>query len=125
MFCKHKDSKILFSTGAFSVIECRICGFRKTFPLPSENEAQDFYATKFYRGCDCRRFSSFFEVLVKVFRFLRACEIANWRGIDRVLDVGCGRGLMLFVSGMYLSILMMLIWPWNHPISCLEWEAGF
>lgn len=104
MTCKHKDKSLLFSIDSFSVVECKKCGIRKISPLPPENEIEVFYAGKFYCGGDSRRFSLVFEILVRFFRFLRALEIAKFGDVGRVLDVGCGRGLMLFYLKKYFGV---------------------
>ena len=77
------------------VVVCSGCGTGRFDPMPSDDEIGDFYPTDYYGG-GSEKFTRLIETMVRVVaarhvRFLT-------RGLPagaRVLDVGCGRGLVL------------------------------
>lgn len=101
--CNHSNSRLLYVINDYSIIECGICGFRKTQPIPAPEEIEEIYNKKFYFGDKSRRFGTISELLVKFFRFLRAFEIFILYKPRRILDVGCGRGLMLYYLKRYFK----------------------
>ena len=66
----------------------------RTFPPPSESEIGNWYPAQYY-GKDNVRFNPLFEKMVRWFRRRRAAVIHERVPRGPVLDVGCGRGLML------------------------------
>ncbi len=79
----------------FAVQLCRHCGLARTTPPVPPDELAHYYPQGYYgRG---KRYSSVLERLLDwLYSFRgRLIEIANGLEPGRVLDVGCGRGLLL------------------------------
>lgn len=79
---------------AFRVLRCPDCGYGWTDPAPLETEIGRWYPAAYY-GRENVRFNALFEYLTRWFRRRRADEVACRVPKGRVLDVGCGRGLIL------------------------------
>lgn len=103
--CEHpvaKREKLFtardYITGdAFDVCRCGGCGFVVTLPAPTEGQIEKYYPAGYYGGTSGRRFPAIVEWLQgALYRGrARAVERVLCRGPGRVLDVGCGRGLLL------------------------------
>ncbi|MFH1724572.1 MAG: class I SAM-dependent methyltransferase [Elusimicrobiota bacterium] len=78
----------------FGVVRCGACGLGWTVPAPSEDEIGKWYPPAYY-GEENVRFHWALEVLVRLFRYRRARVIRRRVPAGRVLDVGCGRGIIL------------------------------
>lgn len=78
----------------FKVLRCNDCGFGRTWPAPPPSEIGKWYPQSYY-GDGNVRFNPLFEKLVRLFRKRRARVFHNRVARGPVLDVGCGRGLML------------------------------
>jgi SAM-dependent methyltransferase len=87
-----------FITGRdFTVAHCDECGFDVTTPQPGAEEMDAYYPSGYYGTIEDRRFPHFVETLQNALYTLRVREVeavAN-SGPGRVLDVGCGRGVLL------------------------------
>ncbi|MBI5201914.1 MAG: class I SAM-dependent methyltransferase [Elusimicrobia bacterium] len=79
---------------AFRVIRCPDCGYGWIDPSPADHEIGRWYPKEYY-GKENVRFNKVFELLTRWFRRRRASEVARRVAVGRVLDVGCGRGLIL------------------------------
>lgn len=78
----------------FRVQRCPDCGHGWTDPAPADSEIGRWYPKEYY-GKENVRFNPLFERLTRWFRRRRAREIVSRVRTGRVLDVGCGRGLIL------------------------------
>jgi 2-polyprenyl-3-methyl-5-hydroxy-6-metoxy-1,4-benzoquinol methylase len=78
----------------FRVVRCASCGCASTVPALPETEIGAWYPPAYY-GKENVRFNPVFERLVRWFRLRRARVIARREPPGPVLDVGCGRGMML------------------------------
>ncbi len=78
----------------FEIRRCPDCGLGRTWPAPPPDEISKWYPEQYY-GKGNVRFNPIFERLVRWFRRRRAAVIHNRVPRGPVLDVGCGRGLML------------------------------
>ncbi|MBE7473080.1 MAG: class I SAM-dependent methyltransferase [Anaerolineales bacterium] len=74
---------------------CNNCGLAYTNPRPSIQEIERFYGRHYY-GKDNARFKGIFELLVRLFRKQRTHRLLNLKKSGRILDIGCGRGQMLY-----------------------------
>jgi SAM-dependent methyltransferase len=103
--CSHSSHQLTtlfpardFITGHdFKVAQCSECGFAVTTPSPRGEEIADYYPTGYYGAVEDRRFPGIVEKLQNALYTLRVREVeavAN-SGPGRVLDVGCGRGVLL------------------------------
>src|SRR5262249_17902791 len=81
----------------FEVCRCGDCGFAVTLPAPSPGEIAKYYPATYYGSASGRRFPAIVERLQDGLyrRRVRTVERALAKGPGRVLDVGCGRGLLL------------------------------
>jgi 2-polyprenyl-3-methyl-5-hydroxy-6-metoxy-1,4-benzoquinol methylase len=80
--------------GSFQLLRCRNCGFGWTDPAPAAHEIGKWYPQVYY-GKGNVRFHWALEWLVRIFRQRRASEVTRRTIPGSVLDVGCGRGLIL------------------------------
>jgi 2-polyprenyl-3-methyl-5-hydroxy-6-metoxy-1,4-benzoquinol methylase len=81
----------------FQIAHCAACGFDITSPQPAMHEIADFYPAGYYGNPGDRRFPQMMEVLQEALyaQRVRMVESVAGGGRGRVLDVGCGRGLLL------------------------------
>jgi len=79
----------------FQIVRCTECELGTIYPQPDFAEIVGFYPPRYY-GADGRKFSGAIENLVRKVGARRASFLSRLmpRG-GRVLDVGCGRGVML------------------------------
>jgi 2-polyprenyl-3-methyl-5-hydroxy-6-metoxy-1,4-benzoquinol methylase len=78
----------------FYILRCEDCGLGRTEPALSEKEIGKYYPPSWY-GKNNVRFNRIFEWLVRIFRNRRSVVIKKRSKPGPVLDVGCGRGLIL------------------------------
>ncbi len=83
-----------FSVGDFQVLRCPDCGLGLTAPPVPPAEIDRWYPEAYY-GKENVRFNALFELLTRWFRRRRASVLRRRVPPGAVLDVGCGRGLML------------------------------
>lgn len=82
--------------GYFSVTRCKECDFVYTNPQPEEKELKELYSTEYY-GEEHQRFWPVIEKTITFFRERRIKEIEKFKRKGRILDIGCGRGRMLYL----------------------------
>ncbi|MBI5240391.1 MAG: class I SAM-dependent methyltransferase [Elusimicrobia bacterium] len=82
------------SVGEFQVLRCRTCGLGLTAPPVPPTEIGRWYPEAYY-GKENVRFNALFELLTRWFRRRRARVLRRRVPPGAVLDVGCGRGIML------------------------------
>lgn len=78
----------------FDLVSCPDCGLGRTWPPETPEKIGSWYPAQYY-GKENVRFNPLFEKLVRWFRWRRASVLHNRVPRGPVLDVGCGRGLML------------------------------
>jgi len=78
----------------FHVLRCHYCGFGWTEPFIEGEELAGWYPPAYY-GKGNVRFNALFEWLVRLFRWRRASVIRRRQTPGPVIDIGCGRGLIL------------------------------
>ena len=84
----------LVVTADHTIFPCASCGIYQTFPLPKNTAA--FYQESYYSRQKSRRFVRVLEYGIKWFRLERTLDIRRRYPRGRILDIGCGRGLMLY-----------------------------
>ena len=79
----------------FAVVSCDVCGLVRTHLDPAQIDVSAYYDDAYY-GDAGRRFPPLMEWAIGRFRARRVrAVLRHHRGPGRILDVGCGRGLML------------------------------
>jgi SAM-dependent methyltransferase len=78
----------------FEILRCAACGLGRTWPPVPPEEIGRWYPEQYY-GKENVRFNPLFEQLVRLFRKRRAVVLHNRVPRGPVLDVGCGRGMLL------------------------------
>lgn len=78
----------------FKVLRCSSCGLGWTDPVLGDEAIGEYYPPSWY-GKNNARFNPVFEYLVRLFRLRRSRVIRHRSHVGKVLDVGCGRGLIL------------------------------
>jgi len=81
----------------FQIAHCAACGFDVTNPQPDLDHIGAYYPAGYYGSPETRRFPAPVEVLQKAMyaQRVRMVERVGGKRKGRVLDVGCGRGLLL------------------------------
>jgi 2-polyprenyl-3-methyl-5-hydroxy-6-metoxy-1,4-benzoquinol methylase len=77
----------------FSLARCGSCGLVATFPPVPPSEIGRYYPSQYY-GATNRRFNPLMERLIPFFRSRRAQTIERFVPKGRIVDVGCGRGIL-------------------------------
>ena len=94
--CGGRERRVRFGMAeGFRVEECASCGLGATAPALPDSEIGRFYPARYY-GTANRRFTPALERLVPLFRARRVREIERRTRAaqGRMLDVGCGRGIL-------------------------------
>lgn len=82
--------------GAPTLVRCDRCGLVSLASLPSAEKAKSYYQDGYYEPDEGARFRGPLEKAVRFFRWLRLRHLLRWEpGPGAVLDVGCGRGVLL------------------------------
>lgn len=81
-------------SGHWNLRRCSRCGTMYLHPVPDLQTLHAYYDADYYGQGDGKFFGPV-ERVVRLFRYLRAKSIQRFAPSGPVLDVGCGRGLML------------------------------
>lgn len=94
---RRLQSSDYLSGDTFTVARCCECGMAFTNPYPTEGEefARYYPQEDYYGSSSGRRFNPLMERMISAFRARRAKKVLGVRKIGRVLDIGCGRALLL------------------------------
>jgi SAM-dependent methyltransferase len=109
--CAHHEQRRLFTAPAFDgdgssydLVECCGCGLVRTAPEPTREVLAHYYASSYY-GEGERKFNAPMEHAIRLLTVGRARRILHGLARNpgstdadappRVLDIGCGRGLLL------------------------------
>jgi SAM-dependent methyltransferase len=80
---------------SFPILRCQQCGLTRTDFDPIQSDLSAYYSETYY-GEAGKRFPMPIEWAVRQFRLVRVRAVLRHQtGPGRILDVGCGRGLML------------------------------
>ncbi len=94
MGCGGDSSReVLRIDEAFSLVRCEGCGLVATFPPVPPAELDRYYPHSYY-GDSNRRFNALLEGVIPFFRNRRGRAIERFIPRGRMLDVGCGRGIL-------------------------------
>lgn len=95
--CHSSSARRLYSIEGVSeeLVECEGCGLGSLFPLPDASRIQSFYPAEYY-GEPTAKFEPLVEIGVRLGARLRVKSLlGDLPKESRVLDIGCGRGVML------------------------------
>jgi SAM-dependent methyltransferase len=104
IICSHKNTSILFSDKGHKIVKCSSCNLVMTVPdndLDVTKKYDSFYHEKDGKSV---RFFSPFELIIKLFRFIRAFHIGMAFTNISLLDIGCGRGYTLYFLKKYFKV---------------------
>ncbi len=95
--CTETQARPLYSIEGVveQLVVCESCGLGSLSPLSDSKRIGDFYPAEYY-GSPTAKFEPLVEYGVRLGARLRVCSLVS--GLDRgskVLDMGCGRGVML------------------------------
>jgi SAM-dependent methyltransferase len=91
--CRATLEPFLRIDSEFSLARCESCGLVATFPPVPPSEIGRYYPAQYY-GAANRRFNPVMERLIPFFRNRRAQTIERFLPKGRIVDVGCGRGIL-------------------------------
>lgn len=77
----------------FSLVRCESCGLVATSPPVPGAEIVRWYPPSYY-GAGNRRFNAILEAMIPYFRDRRGKAIERFVERGRMLDIGCGRGIL-------------------------------
>jgi 2-polyprenyl-3-methyl-5-hydroxy-6-metoxy-1,4-benzoquinol methylase len=98
--CQHEKYAIVSQARNAKIGKCRRCGL--VFVAEKDFAESDKNYQNYYAGETASRFGKKTEVVVKFFRFLRAIKMFFLQyGADSILDIGSGRGWMLYFLKKY------------------------
>ena len=80
--------------GNWALYQCSECGTSFLNPMPDPETLARYYDEDYY-GSGEGKFLGPVEGIVRFFRYLRARAVRRLIPAGRILDVGCGRGVML------------------------------
>jgi len=98
--CAHKVVLIISIGDGVKLSQCNKCGLIYNDKFLKKRKSSGNVYVDYYRneiGDEVGRFRFGLEYVVKIFRFIRAFRVVTLAGIGKdILDIGCGRGWMLF-----------------------------
>lgn len=100
--CNKSDLRILYCDierdgMSYDLYQCTECGLGVTVPFPKIEKLEKLYSSDNYRDHE-RRFVYPLEQLSRYFRRNRWRKISKNLSNGRILDIGCGRGVMLNIA---------------------------
>ncbi len=103
MVCQNKNSKIVLETKGYKLYKCPSCNLIFAHKDEQKINATEIY-DNYYQKETASRFGFLIELVVKMFRFVRAYKIFNLKPKAKsILDIGSGRGWMLYFLKKYFK----------------------
>jgi len=81
----------------YDIYKCRGCGLGITWPIPARTELESIYSSENYRAHE-KRFIFPIEQISRYLRGRRLAKINKYSAKGQILDIGCGRGIMLSLA---------------------------
>lgn len=103
MICPHTKKQKIAVYGQVKLYRCPRCQLVFSSKTHKNNFNYRLLYRNYYKNeTRCARFRLWLEEVIKVFRCFRAFKIFTIAGLGKsILDIGCGRGLMLFFLKKY------------------------
>jgi len=100
--CQHEKYEILSAMPEVNIVQCQQC--QLVLALKENSAAPDKIYQNFYAQETAGRFNFWMEFIIKSFRFWRAAKIFFLKPkAHSILDVGSGRGWMLYFLKKYFK----------------------
>src|SRR3989338_10490198 len=104
MTCRHENSEIVLEAMSHKLFQCRSCGIISAKKKEQKYLEPEKIYENYYEKEKASRFSSPVELIVKAFRLIRAFKIHILVPQGKsVLDIGSGRGWMLYFLKKYFN----------------------
>jgi 2-polyprenyl-3-methyl-5-hydroxy-6-metoxy-1,4-benzoquinol methylase len=101
MICDHKKGIKSYQFYGLPIYRCRDCNIIFTEKYGKDMDVKGIYQD-YYRNEISGRFCSWIEYIIRTFRFFRALKIFTiYPQAKSILDVGSGRGFMLYYLKKY------------------------
>ncbi|PIS09685.1 hypothetical protein COT75_00620 [Candidatus Beckwithbacteria bacterium CG10_big_fil_rev_8_21_14_0_10_34_10] len=101
MICSHKLKTKVAQYGKTSLFQCCSCNLIYSNKYKKKFDPRLLYRN-YYKTESQGRFKFFLEDIIKIFRFFRAFKIFTiYPRAKSILDIGCGRGQMLYYLKKY------------------------
>ncbi len=104
MICKNENSVIILETPSHNLFECLSCGLINAIKKEKNILKPEEIYSNYYKKEKSNRFGGGVELVVKMFRFIRAFRIFILKQKAKsILDIGSGRGWMLYFLKKYFK----------------------
>ena len=97
MECLHENREDLSHYGEVTLQQCQQCKLVFSNKFDSTTWSKDIYQEYYRNEISAGRFRFGLELIVRLFRLFRAYKVYTLvSGATSILDIGSGRGLMLY-----------------------------
>lgn len=94
IYLKSKDYRFRNDEEVFIIVKCKKCGFVYLNPIFPESDLNKFYGKKFY-SVDGYFLKFISKIIANISNFYFIRKIKKYKINGRVLDVGCGSGVLV------------------------------
>lgn len=118
--CKSSVSQPLFQVKSkpdakyFSLVRCGNCALVTLFPQPPINQLYSRYYSAYRSPVTGQRFPLLINIMMKLWRYLRAYRMVRLASAGYILDVGCGQ-----------AIELQILKKFGLPVSGLEISKAY
>ncbi|MFH0889239.1 MAG: glycosyltransferase [Planctomycetota bacterium] len=102
--CGVDNTIPLFKADGFDIVRCRFCGLVYVNPRFKEDERENIYSERYFRGAvpDMRSVDYFSMLgMIRNAAISRMKEIAQYKASGKILDIGCALGSLLEIARDY------------------------
>lgn len=101
--CEHANSRELSRLANCTLYKCEDCGLVYNEHYLKETDPHELYE-EYYQNETANRFNFGIEAIIRTFRFFRAAKVFTiYPSAKTILDVGSGRGFMLYFLKKYFG----------------------
>jgi len=103
MNCEHRNARELNRFATNTIYACGKCGLVFNQNYRQKTDPHELYE-KYYKNETSARFNFGIEAVIRLFRLFRAVKILTIHpSAKKILDIGCGRGFMLYFLKKYFK----------------------